>query len=439
MVHGTVPGMIPGPMPDPPVDAARWAAATDELASAVDNAISVGAGHDVDGVVPRLVVAPATAAQVSRVLTIASAYDLAVVVRGHGTKLSWGMPPRRLDVLLDLAALDGLVEHSVGEFVAIAGAGMPVAALQDALAAQGQCLAVDPIRAGTVGGLVATGLSGPLRMSHGALRDLVIGAHFMRADGVAARTGGKVAKNVAGYDLGKLLTGSFGTLAVLTQVAFRLHPMPAARRWITAPLGDPVTAAASVQRVIHSQCYPAALEIDRDPNGGGEISVLLQGVEAGVEDGARQVTGLLDETGAGAARVASEAPAWWGVDVRADGRDCLVKITHEIAELAEVLDAVDHASERDRLRWRARGSAGTGVLWATAAEATPEALAHAIGVMRVRAHRFGGSVVVLDGPAELKTLLDPWGPVAGLAIMRRIKESLDPRGILAPGRFVGGI
>lgn len=434
--------MIPGLPPDPPVDAARLVAATDELAVAVDNAVSVGAGHDVDGVTPSLVVAPADAAQVSQVLTIASAYDLAVVARGHGTKLTWGMPPRRLDILLDLSALDGLVEHSVGEFVAIAGAGMPVAVLQDALAAQGQCLAVDPIRTGTVGGVVATGLSGPLRMSHGALRDLVIGAHFVRADGVAARTGGKVAKNVAGYDLGKLLTASFGTLAVLTQVAFRLHPLPAARRWITGRLGDGVTAGVTVQRVIHSQCAPAALEIDRDPDGDGEVSVLLQGVEAGVEDGAREVAGMLS----GDARVSSEAPSWWGADVRGAGsgdgagsQRCLVKVTHEIAELSEVFDAVDHAALGGDVRWQVRGSAGTGVLWASSAGASAEALAHSVEVLRVRAHRFGGSVVLLEAPAEVKSLIDPWGPVSGLSIMHRIKESLDPRGILAPGRFVGGI
>ncbi|EBP5695887.1 FAD-binding oxidoreductase, partial [Salmonella enterica] len=156
-----------------------------------------------------------------------------VVVRGAGTKLGWGRDPERLDVVLDTTALDTLVEHAAGDLIAVVGAGRRLADLQDDLSGADQRLGVDPSRAGTVGGAVATAATGPMRLAHGAVRDLVIGMTMVRADGVVAHSGGKVVKNVAGYDLGKLLTGSFGTLGVITEVAFRLHPVPAGRTWVT--------------------------------------------------------------------------------------------------------------------------------------------------------------------------------------------------------------
>jgi glycolate oxidase FAD binding subunit len=184
------------------------------------------AADEVGGVPARFVVAPADQAAVAAVLRTAYEHGLAVVPTGSGTKLSWGAAPERVDVLLDLSRLDRLVEHAAGDLIAVVASGRRLDALQADLASAGQWLAVDPPRGGTIGGLVATATSGPTRLLHGPVRDLVIGTTMVRADGVVARSGGKVVKNVAGYDLGKLVSGSYGTLGVLTEVAVRLHPLP---------------------------------------------------------------------------------------------------------------------------------------------------------------------------------------------------------------------
>jgi len=170
--------------------------------------------------------------------------------------------------VLELGRLDALVDHAAGDLVAVVGAGRRLDDLQADLTAAGQWFAVDPTRRGTVGGLVATADTGPTRLVHGPVRDLVIGATMVRADGVIAHAGGRVVKNVAGYDLSKLLTGSFGTLAVLTQVAVRLHPVPEMGRWVVVPVSSTRHANELVQRVVHSQLVVTACELEH-PAGGG--------------------------------------------------------------------------------------------------------------------------------------------------------------------------
>ena len=164
-------------------------------------------------------------------LRVADGNDLAVVARGAGTTLGWGTPPERLDVVLDMTAVTGVVDHAAGDLVVVVQAGTPMAELQSVVAEAGQQLALDsPYPEATVGGTLAMSTSGPRRLLYGTARDLLIGMTFVRADGVVAKAGGRVVKNVAGYDFGKLLTGSYGTLGVITEAVFRLHPLPAARR-----------------------------------------------------------------------------------------------------------------------------------------------------------------------------------------------------------------
>lgn len=217
----------------------------------------------VDGLRPRWVVSPADTEGVAAVLRTAHDEGLAVVPTGSGTKLGWGAPPQRLDILLQLGRLDALVDHAAGDLVAVVGAGRRLDDLQGDLSSAGQWLAVDPARRGTVGGLVATADTGPTRLVHGPVRDLVIGATVVRADGVVAHAGGRVVKNVAGYDLSKLLTGSFGTLGVLTQVAVRLHPVPEASRWVVVTVPSAQHARELVQGVVHSQLVMTGCELER--------------------------------------------------------------------------------------------------------------------------------------------------------------------------------
>ena len=233
------------------------------LSEAVQGSLASGSDGDlIGGMRPRWVASPASVDEVSAVLRLASDSGLAVVPRGAGTRLQWGVAPSQCDVVLDLTRLDGLVEHTSGDLVAVAQAGMRLDDLQARLASAGQWLAADPPRRGTVGGLVATAATGPTRLLHGPVRDLVIGTTMVRADGVVAKSGGKVVKNVAGYDLGKLLTGSYGTLGVVVQVAFRLHPLPETSRWVTVPVRSATEAQDVVLRVAHSHLVAAGVELD---------------------------------------------------------------------------------------------------------------------------------------------------------------------------------
>jgi glycolate oxidase FAD binding subunit len=201
-----------------------------ELGKACDDHVRTADDADLVGGVPaRFVAAPASTEQTSDVLRVAADHGMCVVVRGHGTKLHWGGTPRAVDLIVDTARLAGVVDHAAGDLVVVARAGTSLSDLQAAVGAADQELAYDDPLASTVGGALATAPSGPRRLLRGTLRDLLIGVTFVRADGVVAKAGGRVVKNVAGYDFGKLLTGSYGTLAVVTEAVFRLLPRARAR------------------------------------------------------------------------------------------------------------------------------------------------------------------------------------------------------------------
>jgi len=407
------------------------------LEATADHAADAADGEGVDGVPARWVAAPGSAEEASAVMRVAAEHDLAVVARGAGTKLGWGHPPERVDLLLDTGRFDTVVEHAAGDLVVVAGAGCRLDDLQARLAGSGQWLAVDPARGGTLGGLVATASTGPTRHLRGSVRDLLIGARVVRADGTRAHSGGKVVKNVAGYDVGKLLTGSYGTLAVLTEVAFRLHPLPPTRTWVSVPVASVAEAHAVTQRVVHSQLAPTAVELDRPADGGWTLSLLLDGIAAGVEGRTDRALDLL-----GAAATASgDPPPWWGREPFGPTGTAL-KLTFEIAGLPHLLTALQESGAACGLLVDGRGSVGVGTLLAGvrgATEPEPGAVARLISALRQRAASYGGSVVVLDAPPQVKAAVDVWGPVPALDLMRAVKSRFDPQRRLAPGRFVGGI
>ena len=404
-------------------------------AATEDHAVAATEADAVDGMPARWVALPDSAEQTSAVMRVAADHDLAVVVRGSGTKLTWGARPERVDLILDTTRMDTVVEHAAGDLIVVVGAGRRLDDLQDDLAGSGQWLAVDPPRRGTVGGLIATAATGPTRLLHGPVRDLLIGVTVVRADGVVAHAGGKVVKNVAGYDVGKLLTGSLGTLAVITQAAFRLHPLPEAHRWVSVPITHSDDIQALVQQVVHSQLVPTAVELDRPTASGATLCLLLEGIPPGVASRTAQALDLLGD----GATARDHAPDWWGAEPLVGG-EVLLKVTHEIAGLAHLLTAMDHACAATGLTAHLRGSVAVGaVTVGLAGPADAHALAACVANLRERATTFGGSVVVLQAPADLKADIDVWGPVGGLQLMRAVKRQFDPEGRLAPGRFVGGI
>ena len=257
--------------------------AREAIGSACADVRDAGESDHVDGVRPLLVARPADTDQVSEVMRAAAAHDLTVVPRGRGTKLSWGVPPSSVDVVLDVSDLDQVLDHAAGDLIAVTQAGALLSEVQDVVGRGGQRLALDETVPGsTIGGILGTNTSGPRRVTTGTARDLMIGVTVVRADGVVAKAGGRVVKNVAGYDIGKLVIGSLGTLAVITEAVFRLHPVAETRQWVSVSVADPDSAQQAVQAVLHSQAVPGAIEIEWPAEGGGAVHVLLEGREDGV-------------------------------------------------------------------------------------------------------------------------------------------------------------
>jgi glycolate oxidase FAD binding subunit len=393
---------------------------------------AVRAGAAVAGVPARYVAAPTSTREAADLLRAAAAQDLTVVARGAGTRQDWGNPPERVDLVLDTTALAGVVEHAAGDLVVVVRAGTPMEALRAALAPAGQQLALDaPFPAATVGGTVAVAASGPRRLLYGSVRDLLIGVTVVRVDGVVAKAGGKVVKNVAGYDLGKLVTGAYGTLAVVTECAFRLHPLPAASAVVSRRVDTPEDAGAAVAAVRAGQVVPSAVEIDAPAGGGIEVAVLLEGVPDGVRARVATTATLLGGTGSQVTE--AQVPAWWARYPWGPG-DVGLKLTAALSKVPALLSAAHAAGVA------VRGSAGAGVLYAgLPGAAAPDVVAHVVDRLRIAAHAAGGYAVVLTAPAPVRERVDLWGPVPGLDLMRRVKAQFDPGRRLAPGRFAGGI
>ncbi len=409
--------------------------ALDAVAAACAQVDQPGDHDDVDGVRPGLVARPADTGQVAEVMRAAAAHGLTVVPRGRGTKLSWGTAPTSADVLLDLSALDQVLDHAAGDLIVAAQAGARLSDVQQAVGEAGQRLALDETVPGsTIGGVLGANTSGPRRTATGTARDLLIGITMVRADGVVAKAGGRVVKNVAGYDIGKLLVGSGGTLAVITDATFRLHPLPAAHRWVSGPVADPAAALAVAQSVIHAQVVPTAVEVEW-AGGTGSVSVLLEGRTDGVAGRTETLRSLL---GADATE-SEDAPAGgatypWDVTATGDARSTALKLTFVLSGLADVLAAVAETGAV------LRGSAGSGVAYAALTPDTPvDEVRGAVDRLRRACTDQGGTAVVVDAPAAVKAAVDVWGPIPALDLMRSVKHQFDPDHRLSPGRFVGGI
>jgi glycolate oxidase FAD binding subunit len=413
-----------------------------QLTSACPQTRPGTADDAVAGVVPGYVAAPATEAEATALLAAAAGLDLAVLPRGGGTRLGWGAAPGRCDLVVDTRRLDAVLEHAAGDLVVRVQAGVPLAGLARVLAGAGQRLAVDPPDAGgTVGGLIATGVAGPLRLRYGLPRDLLIGITMIRADGVLTRAGGKVVKNVAGYDTGKLLAGSFGTLGLITEATFRLHPVPPAVRYVSADYARPQAAAAALLAVASSTLVPAAAELDW-PRGSAPVSIAVrfEGDPGGVDERAARLPGLLaglpggQDTGTA---VSEAPPRWWSA---ADGDGTMVEISFWASRLAGILGQIRAAAAAAGLDPAVGGSGAAGVLHAALpADAGPGAVARFVTALRAGLPPGRASAVVRHAPAPVRDAVDLWGPVPSAGLMRAVKDQFDPGHRMAPGRFAGGI
>jgi glycolate oxidase FAD binding subunit len=402
------------------------------------------AADAVAGVMPSLVASPAGTGEASALLRAAAGYGLAVVPRGAGTGLEWGTPPASADLVVDLRSMDQVIEHEAGDLVVRVQAGATVGHLASVLAQAGQQLALDAPADATVGGVVASGTAGPRRFRYGAPRDLLIGITVVRADGVVAHSGGKVVKNVAGYDIGKLFAGSQGTLGLIAEATFRLHPLPGAVAYVTAEFGpaERAGAVAAVTSAAGSTLVPSAVELDW-PAGSSRalrVGVLLEGTPTGVAERAKQMSELLASAG-GSPSVSDAAPPRWG---QLPSPSTVVRVTFWVGRLSGVLDAIAAAGAGAGVRPAISGSAGAGALYACLDPGTDhDAAVRFVTGLRDRTGDGGpgpsrGSVVVLAAPPPVMAAAGMYGTVPGSALMDAVKDQFDPDHRMFPGRRAGG-
>jgi glycolate oxidase FAD binding subunit len=326
------------------------------------------------------------------------------VVAG-GTKLGWGRPIEAPE--LSVSELDAIVEHNEGDLTAILQAAVPLAGARAKFAEAGQMLALDPPDEGsTIGGVIATGDSGPLRHRYGGPRDLVLGVQVALPDGSLARAGSKVIKNVAGYDLAKLMTGAYGTLGVVTEVSVRLHPAPREALTVVVRRDDPRALVAAASELTHRPLEAERLDL-RWEDGAGAVLVQLTGPSA--PERAASIDGEVveddDELWA-AQRAAQRGPVVLRVSTTQDGLADVLAATHEHGAVCVARAAL-------------------GIAWLRLDAADAEL------VTRLRARL--GTCVLLDAPADLRRAVDPWGPLTAEPLMRRVKARFDPYDTLNPG------
>ncbi len=423
------------------------------------------AAYAVDGVAPQLVVHPGTQEQVAAVVAACGSAEAAVAPWGGGSTVGLGNPPARLDVVICLDRLARIVEFDAANLVVAAEAGVRLGDLERALAAEREFLPLDPpgMARRTVGGVIATSASGPSRLLYGTARDWVLGMRVVLPTGERVRCGGKVIKNVSGYDMNKLFIGSLGTLGLITEVTFKLLPMPATRATIAAVFPDLGQAAAVVTRTLGSFLLPEAMELLDAPalagvaslgltgSRGYGVAVSLAGTPATV---ARQVRDFAQVFVEGRAvktstLAAEQSPAAWGeirdvLDRAVGAAERLsLKIGVPISQTLAFVARAEDLLRRHGWRGAIAAHAGSGVVRAACgltAGTPPELVRDGIEALRREAEAAEGSLVVEAAPLAVKRHLEAWGkPGEALAVMRRLKAEFDPAGILSPGRFVGGI
>jgi len=390
----------------------------------------------VEGVEPEFVVEPGSVEEVSGVMKLAAREGLAVAPRGGGTKMHIGDPPRRLDLIVSTARMNEVLEHTPGDQIVRLQAGVKLEDLQKYVSSSDQMLAIDPPESGaTVGGIVAANSSGPRRYRYGTIRDLIIGITVVLHDGTVANAGSKVVKNVAGYDLSKLFTGSLGTLGIIATANFRLHPRPEASRTVAVEVTEPQQAQAAAQAIVHSQVEATAVELHYGENE-KLLAVLLESISGGIDAKAQTTSFLLKQFGEVRTLSQEEADRLGSLT----SPQVVLKIGAPPVDLAAVLESVLGAAERKGLAHpRITGHAGTGVTLVGFSEETEGGAAGFVEEMREIWVRRGGNVTLQRAPLTLKQRVSTWDNGGDyLGLVRRVKEKFDPRGGMNPGRFLGG-
>ncbi len=420
------------------------------------------AAYTFDGYIPKAVVLPASVQEMQEVLRFASKKDLSVMPAGAGTKLGIGNLPEKVDLVLATTCLNSVVEYEPADLTVTVESGIRLAALQAVLAQHRQYLALDPAYADrcTLGGIVATNASGSLRLRHGAARNQVLGLRVIQANGTVVKSGGKVVKNVAGYDLNKLYIGAFGTLGIITEVTLKLSPIPAREAILVADFQNVQGAVDTGLSIVGSQILPmfVNLSINSDvvsPATENTMDTkrptLVAGFGGDPETVAWQLAqcqGIMEQNGAlgvtiteGESRVHLQEAIREFPATDRNTESVIAKLNLKRTGIAEFAAHVMDASWARDVQVMAL--LGSGILYLSipvASDTDFEALANTLTQLRQSATEARGNLIVEAAPPELKQHIDVWGPVGDtLGLMKQVKDRFDAGGLLNPGRFVSGI
>jgi len=415
--------------------------------------------YTIDGILPRLLVRPKSVEAVSQVVAFANQHALTILARGGGSRMNLGNLAGQIDIVVETEQLNHLLEHEGPDLTCHVEAGMTLAALQKELARQGQQLSIDAPAAerSTIGGILATNASGPKRLRYGTARDLLIGLRVVQANGDISRSGGRVVKNVAGYDLNKLYIGSLGTLGIIVEANFKLHPLPVGERTLLLTYSNVEDAMHTVMAIISSQLTPSAVElIDSSaandmsdtfglhlPTSGYTLAVNFEGSNLTLERQMHETRLLARHQNAyiGEDLQGEEQQSFWQV-VREHMLGTLTcKVVLLPTQIAPYLRQLEHVCRQYDLEAATIVHAGNGILYIELRPVDALArLVEAIAVLRRHAGEMRGTLVIERCPVELKRRVSIWGePGADFGMMQRLKQQFDPQKTFVGGRFLGGL
>ena len=406
---------------------------------------------------PTVRVTPDSVEQIADALRVAVEHDAVVVPTGSGSALALGNLPRGDVLLLSTAKLNETVDYEPRDLTAIVQAGRTLAAVQEETGAEGQMLALDPPNgaSATVGGLVATNASGPLRQAYGSTRDVCLGATVVLSDGSVVKCGGRVVKNVAGYDTTRLYVGSMGTLGIVVDAAFRIHPVPETTAVVVGVGDDWAEAAGLARRVVGAPVEPRFVELldigdarwGIEVAGGLSPAVLVGfgGSEAQVTHQTNVTREALTSGGAVDVWVDRDDADWRArfadaVHSATERGDAVVKVGGVMADVLPAMQAIsDLVGARDMdVQWLSHYTSG--VVYAILSSPPAASIADVLGRLRRETTKLRATAVVVSAPVEVRRLVDVWGaPTAPLELMRQLKRKLDPTATLNRGRFVRGL
>ena len=419
-----------------------------------------GTAYTFDGHVPKAVVLPGSVQEMQDVLRFAAKRDLSVMPAGAGTKLGIGNLPQKVDVVLTATRLNNVIEYEPADLTVTVESGIPLTALQAELAKYRQFLALNPPYADrcTIGGIVATNVSGSFRLRHGTARNQVLGLQVVHANGTVVKSGGKVVKNVAGYDLNKLYIGAFGTLGIITEVTLKLSPIPVRQAMLTADFQNIQEAVDTGLEIVGSQVLPTSVnlfinsDLTRAETSTRENKPMLVVGFAGdpetvtwqlahcqeimEQNGAIGVTSVEDEQLQHLQGAIQEFPA--------DGKgteSVIAKLNLKRTDIAEFATQVIEASWTRDVQMMAL--LGSGVLYLVTpitSDTDFQLLSENFTQLRESARAAHGNLIIETAPPELKQHIDVWGSVGDtLSLMKQVKAKFDPDGLLNPGRFISSI